>query len=82
MTGLVLGLLYVNVIMTITTILFSGRSRLISVAMGVIMGMIAIIGSSREALAMTFLNDWRLGPLVFFVFASYAWVLRNWTPRT
>jgi diguanylate cyclase (GGDEF)-like protein len=78
MTGLVLGLLYVPVIMTITTILFSGRSRLICVSMGVIMGIIAIIGSSREALAITFLNDWRLGPLVFFVFALYAWLLSNW----
>ncbi len=78
MTGLVLGLLYVPVIMTITTILFSGRSRLICVSVGVIMGMIAIIGSSREALAISFLNDWRLGPLVFCVFALYAWLLSNW----
>ena len=78
MIGLVIGLLYTPVIMTIATILFSGNSRLLCISVGTVMGLVAIAGSSREALAVTHLDDWRIGPLVLCVYTLFAWLLGNW----
>ena len=78
MIGLVIGLLYTPVLMTIATILLSGRSRLVCISVGAIMGAIAILGSTREVLAASHLDDWRIGPLVFCVYGLYAWLLSNW----
>ena len=76
--GLVIGLLYTPILMMIATILFSGRSLLVCISVGAIMGAIAMLGSTREVLAVSHLDDWRIGPVVFFVYSLYAWLLSNW----
>ena len=36
------------------------------------------MGSSREALAGAYLNDWRIGPLVLCVYGLFSWLLGIW----
>ena len=42
------------------------------------MGLVAFLGSSREALASAYLNDWRIAPLVLSVYGLFFWLLGIW----
>ena len=76
--GLATGLLYVPLFMTITTILMSGRGKTICISVGAVMGLIVTIGATRPELADSYLDDWRLGPIVLAVYALFGWLLSNW----
>ena len=76
--GVILGLLYTPVLVVINTLLWGRYTALIGVSTGLVMGLVAIVGSSREALAAAHLDDWRIGPLVLVVYGLFAWLLRIW----
>ena len=76
--ALVTCLLYVPLLITTATILFSGNSLTLCISVGALMGVIAMAGTTREALAASYLNDWRIGPLVLGVYCLQAWLLNNW----
>ncbi len=42
------------------------------------MGLAACVGSSREALAGAYLNDWRIALLILGVYGVFSWLLSIW----
>lgn len=78
MIGVMIGLLYTPVLVIITTLLWGRLSLYIGAATGLIMGLVAFLGSSREALAGVYLNDWRIAPLVLSVYGLFSWLLGIW----
>jgi len=74
----VTGLLYAPLLVSITTLIWDRVSPYIGASTGLIMGVIAFLGSSREALAGVHLDDWRIGPLVLCVYGLFSWLLRIW----
>ena len=73
-----IGLLYTPVLVIITTLLWGRLSLYIGAGTGLVMGLVAFVGSSREALAGAYLNDWRIGPLVLCVYGLFFWLLGIW----
>ena len=78
MIGVMVGLLYTPVLVIITTLLWGRLSLYIGAGTGLVMGLVAYLGSSREALAGAYLNDWRIGPLVLGVYGLFSWLLGIW----
>ena len=78
MVGVVTGLLSAPLLVAITTLIWDRVSPYIGASTGLIMGVIAFLGSSREALAGVHLDDWRIGPLVLCVNGLFSWLLRIW----
>jgi diguanylate cyclase (GGDEF)-like protein len=78
MIGVMIGLLYTPLLVIITTLLWGRLSLYIGAGTGLVMGLVAYIGSSREALAGAYLNDWRIGPLVLCVYGLFSWLLGIW----
>ena len=78
MIGILIGLLYTPVLVIITTLLWGRLSAYLGALTGLIMGALAVVGSSRDALADAYLNDWRIGPLVFCVYGLFSWLLGIW----
>ena len=78
MMGILLGLLYTPILVTVTTLLWTRYSLAIGVTTGLLMGAIAIIGSRREGLSDAYLNDWRLGFMVACGYSLFAWLLSIW----
>ena len=78
MIGVMIGLLYTPVLVIITTLLWGRLSLYIGAGTGLVMGLVAYLGSSREALAGAYLNDWRIGPLVLCVYGLFSWLLGIW----
>ena len=78
MIGVMIGLLYTPVLVIITTLLWGRLSLYIGAGAGLVMGLVAYVGSSREALADAYLNDWRIGPLVLCVYGLFSWLLGIW----
>ena len=76
--GVMIGLLYTPVMITITTLLWGRLSLYIGAGTGLIMGLVAYVGSSREALAGAYLNDWRIAPLILGVYGVFSWLLSIW----
>ena len=74
MIGVMIGLLYTPVLVIITTLLWGRLSLYIGAGTGLVMGLVAYLGSSREALAGAYLNDWRIGPLVLCVYGLFSWL--------
>ena len=62
-----IGLLYTPVLIIITTLLWGRLSVDVGAGTGLVMRLVAYMGSSREVLAGAYLNDWRIGPLVLCV---------------
>ena len=62
-----ISLLYPPVLVIITTLLWGRLSLYIGAGSGLVMGLVAYMGGSREALAGAYLHDWRIGPLVLCV---------------
>ena len=73
-----IGLLYTPVLVIITTLLWGRLSLYIGAGTGLVMGLVAYMGSSREVLEGAYLNDWRIGPLVLCVFGLFSWLLGIW----
>ena len=65
--GVMIGLLCMPVMITITALFWGRLSLYIGAGTGLVMGLIAYAGSSREALAGAYLNDWRIAPLILVV---------------
>jgi diguanylate cyclase (GGDEF)-like protein len=78
MIGIMIGLLYTPVLVIITTLLWGRLSLYIGAGTGLVMGLVAYLGSSREALSGAYLNDWRIGPLVLCVYGLFSWLLGIW----
>ena len=78
MIGILLGLLVIPILVTVTTLLWAHYSLAIGVTTGTILGVIAVIGSRREALSDAYLNDWRLGLMVACTYSLFAWLLSIW----
>lgn len=79
MIGILLGLLYIPILVMVTTLLWAHYSLAIGVTTGILMGVIAIIGSRREALSDAYLNDWRFGLIVACTYSLFSWLLSIWT---
>ena len=78
MVGVVTGLLYAPLLVAVTTLIWDRVSPYIGVSTGLIMGVIAFMGSAREALSGVHLNDWRIAPLILCVYGLFSWLLRIW----
>ena len=76
--GVMIGLLYTPVMITITTLLWGRLSLYIGAGTGLVMGLVAYIGSTRESLAGAYLNDWRIAPLILGVYGVFSWLLSIW----
>jgi diguanylate cyclase (GGDEF)-like protein len=76
--GVMIGLLYTPVVITIITLLWGRLSLYIGAGTGLVMGFVAYVGSSREALAGAYLNDWRIAPLILGVYGVFSWLLNIW----
>ncbi len=76
--GVIISLLYTPVLVIITTLLWGRISLYIGAGAGLVMGLVAYMGSSREALAGAYLNDWRIAPLVLCVYGLFSWLLGIW----
>ena len=78
--GIVIGLLYLPVLITIATLLFEGQSGVTGTLVGAAMGVTAMVGGAiRDDLAPLYLDDWRIGPLVLMVYVMYAWLMSIWS---
>ena len=75
MIGVMIGLLYTPVLVIITTLLWGRLSLYIGAGTGLVIGLIAHMGSSRRALAGAYLNAWRIGPLVLCVYGLFSRLL-------
>ena len=78
MVGILLGLLYMPILVWVTTLLWAHYSLAIGITIGVVMGVIAIIGSRRDALSDAHFSDWRLGLMVAGTYSLFAWLLSIW----
>ena len=78
MIGILVVLLYAPIMIVITTLMFSAKAVFIGIVIGLLMGGISFLGTSREVLAPLHLNDWRIGPLILCVYALFAWLLKRW----
>lgn len=76
--GILIVLLYTPILIVITTLMFAGKAVFIGILVGLAMGTISFFGTSREALAPLYLNDWRIAPLILCVYALFAWLLKRW----
>ena len=78
MIGILLGLLYTPILVMVTSLLWAHYSLAIGVTVGGVMGVIAIVGSRRDALSDAYLSDWRLGLMVAGTYSLFAWLLSIW----
>ena len=81
MVGILLGLLYGPILVMVTALLWTRFSLAIGVTTGIVMGVVAVIGSRRDALSDAYLNDWRLGLMVACTYSLFAWLLSIWVWR-
>ncbi len=78
MIGILIVLLYTPILIVITTLMFSASAAIIGIFVGLVMGGVSFLGTSREALAPLYLNDWRIAPLILCIYALFAWLLKRW----
>ena len=78
MIGILLGLLYIPILVMVTSLLWAHYSLAIGVTIGVVMGVIAIVGSRRDALSDAYLSDWRLGLMIAATYCLFSWLLSIW----
>jgi diguanylate cyclase (GGDEF)-like protein len=78
MMGILLGLLYIPILVMVATLLWAHYSLVIGVTTCLVMGVVAMIGSRRDALSDVYLNDWRLGLMVAGTYGLFAWLLSIW----
>ena len=79
MVAILLGLLYGPILVMVTALLWTRFSLAIGVTTGIVMGVVAVIGSRRDALSDAYLNDWRLGLMVACTYSLFAWLLSIWS---
>ncbi len=78
MIGILFGLLYTPILVMVTSLLWAHYSLAIGVTIGSVMGVIAIVGSRRDALSDAYLSDWRLGLMIAGAYSLFAWLLSIW----